>query len=98
MDVCCIIFSLLAQECEAPPSVQTFYELPSPRSAQHAGFTVLRGKNALFAEQLRIHSRRFLLTFYAAIGSRSQSPARAAMMASADIRSEQKKTQKDRVK
>lgn len=41
MDVCCIIFSLLAQECEAPPSAQTFYELLSPRSAQHAEFTVL---------------------------------------------------------
>lgn len=53
MDVCCIIFSLLAQECEAPPSVQTFYELLSPWSSQHAKFTVLWGENALLWSNLK---------------------------------------------
>lgn len=66
---------------------QTFYELLSPPpSSQHAQFTVLWDGNALLwsKNRVRIHSfaeaklppgSELVLTFNAAVGSRSQSPA-----------------------
>lgn len=87
MDVCCIIFSLRAQECDAPPSGADFLRAPeSPPSSQHAQFTVLWDENALLwsKNRVRIHSfaeaklppgSELVLTFNAAVGSRSQSPA-----------------------